>query len=784
MRVAAVLLALLVLAPSADAAKRVKVGAPHAGTIVVKSKQRARLVAVFGGRVVAEPRIIRGRGRLPLTRAGRAQFAACAAGRLRVLAYAPRKPQRAVGKPIARGARAIRPRCESSVPAPAELDLPDAKGCDQLDLAVCLQPFPSDFFTARDPSTATKRRIDFPQSGMPANTLGSRIDPREWERNDGFSPGSALITRVPGLESQEALARTGAVPIDDLARSYERRQPVVVIDATTGRRWPVWTEVDVNPESDADRNVIIRPARNFLEGHRYVVALRRMRTADGSVIRASDAFAALRDGTVSTDAGLERRRPHFERLFRTLARSGVDRDDLFLAWDFTVASGRNLSERMLTIRDDAFAKLGDTNLADRAVQGTPPKHTITRVTDDVDELILRRVEGTVEVPCYLNSPGCASGGTFNYVEGKPAQQGTQAARFTCNIPRVAADGAPLRAGIYGHGLLGSRGEVNQSQLRIFSQTYGFVFCATDWSGMACADQPSPPTVPLYLPDCDIPTIATILADVTTFPKLADRVQQGMLNALFVGRAMIHPQGLGADPAFQLGGKSVLDTTRLYYDGNSQGGIIGGGLVAVAPDLDRGVLGVNGMNYSTLLRRSVDFDTYAGVLYNAYPDELERPVLLQLIQMLWDRAETNGYAQHITRDPYPNTPVHKVLMHIGLGDHQVTTYAAKVQARTVGARAFAPWADEGRDTDRDPLFGIPAITGTTFAGRAVIALWDSGSPVPPKTETPPREGDDPHELPRRSPLAQRQKSDFLRPDGVFTDVCGASPCYAGEKATSR
>ena len=35
--------------------------------------------------------------------------------------------------------------------------------------------------------------------------------------------------------------------------------------------------------------------------------------------------------------------------------------------------------------------------------------------------------------------------------------------------------------------------------------------------------------------------------------------------------------------------------------------MGGALTALAPDFDRAVLGVPGMNYSTLLRRSVDFD---------------------------------------------------------------------------------------------------------------------------------------------------------------------------------
>ena len=39
--------------------------------------------------------------------------------------------------------------------------------------------------------------------------------------------------------------------------------------------------------------------------------------------------------------------------------------------------------------------------------------------------------------------------------------------------------------------------------------------------------------------------------------------------------------------------------------------MGGALTAVAPDFDRAVLGVPGMNYSTLLQRSVDFDTVRG-----------------------------------------------------------------------------------------------------------------------------------------------------------------------------
>ena len=98
---------------------------------------------------------------------------------------------------------------------------------------------------------------------------------------------------------------------------------------------------------------------------------------------------------------------------------------------------------------------------------------------------------------------------------------------------------------------------------------------------------------------------------------------------------------------------MIDTRRLFYDGNSQGGIFGGALTALAPDFTRAVLGVPGMNYSTLLRRSVDFDTYSLDPRPRPTRSLaERPLILSIVQMLWDRSDPNGYAHHITDDPLP------------------------------------------------------------------------------------------------------------------------------------
>jgi hypothetical protein len=279
----------------------------------------------------------------------------------------------------------------------------------------------------------------------------------------------------------------------------------------------------------------------------------------------------------------------------------------------------------------------------------------------------------------------------------------------------------------------------------------------------------------------------------------------MVNFMYLGRAML--RGFNGDPAFQLHGRGVIDTRRLFYDGNSQGGIIGGALIAVEPDLNRGVLGVPGMNYSTLLTRSRDFGTgeppppddpsegvFAFGIYSSYPNEVERPLIFALIQTLWDRAEANGYAQHMTADPLPNTPAHRVLMHGGLGDWQVAQVAAEVEARTIGAATHRPYTDPGRNFDREPGFGLRNII-YPFDGSAFM-LWDTGTPrregddyrgttPPPSSNTnPPTEPpssdqqDDPHEWPRRTRRARDQKAAFLRIGGVVIDVCGARPCYAG------
>ena len=228
-----------------------------------------------------------------------------------------------------------------------------------------------------------------------------------------------------------------------------------------------------------------------------------------------------------------------------------------------------------------------------------------------------------------------------------------------------------------------------------------MFCATKWAGFS---------------EDDVGVAVATLQDVSNEPKVADRTQQGFLNFLFLARLEKDARGFASNPAFQAGAAHtpVFDGT-VFYDGNSQGGILGGAVTAISTEWTRAVLGVPGMNYSTLLQRSSDFATYETILNPAYPDELDRIIGFPLLQMLWDRAEADGYAEHMTDNPYPGTPPHQVLMQVAFGDHQVANVTADVEARTIGARVRVPALAPGRSPDVMPYWGIPAVPSLSLEG---------------------------------------------------------------------
>ena len=701
-------------------------------------------------------------------------------------------------------------RCNGS--KPTGVDLANSGRCDFIAAPgqECLFPYPNDYFTRKDPATDTGLRLNLDRNSTPANSSDVHVDPADLNTSDGFSPGALIVLHVPGLDDPAAFANTRAVPITRQGAYDNASQAVVLIDAQTGKRQPIWTELDSNASSPETTGLLIHPAKNLTDGHRYIVAMRHLKDAAGKKLAPPEGFRIYRDAIPTSVPVIENRRKHFESLFKTLGGAEIQRKNLYLAWDFTVASTRNISERMLDIRDRGLAALGDTTPGDGIRQGHAPTFNITSVTDyplspvptsgrGVEDI--RQIEGTIDVPCYLNQVGCPSDSRFNLDSNGLPQRipgNTYQARFGCNIPRSAVQdngsggievaNAALPT-MYGHGLFGTYNEGLRSQnVRQLGTENNVIVCSADFIGMADED-----VIPEALP---------ALLDMSNFEPLPDRLQQGFLDFVYLGRALSMPDGFASDPAFKFGGQSALDPSSVSYYGNSQGGIAGGALTAIEPDVTRSVLYVPGMNYGgLLLTRSVDFPEYAQFLYPAYPDEarasaaaLDDPVAVG------SRRAERLRQPHDHRSP-AGTPAAQGDARDGLrrppgGQRRDRGRGADDRRLATPARRSTPTAR--RPGFNQPLFGIPTLgrfPGRRPTGNGDVRLGHRpearrpassdpndvlGTDPPPNGNTAPDDsyGVDPHDtVIEYSPLIRHQIAEFIKPGGAITDPCGANPCYA-------
>jgi hypothetical protein len=681
--------------------------------------------------------------------------------------------------------------------------VPDlAGGCDPLIAEKCILPYPTDTFLAADASTPTGHRLAYPPGSLLTNTSGKRVDPTDWNTLDGYSPGSMIIALFPDTGAPVDPSATNVAFYTDYARSLDDDHPTVLLDTVTGERVPHFAEMDANTDDVTKRALIIRPARRLENGRRYVVAIRNLVDANGTPIEPRLVFRALRDGLdAPTDvcgspcgAFVDRFGERYDRIFADLAAAGVARDDLLLAWDFTTASDEALTGWMVSIRDQAFAL-------------PTPSFTVTSVDDGdgsgFNANIFRRVQGTFQAPLFMTADAPAS--RLNLVDGVPTQNGFATVPFVVDIPYSALPPdlpgtftyEPARASLWGHGLLGDRSQVDG--LADFANANRIVMAGVDMQGMSSAD-----VVPAVLP---------ITSDLSNFHFIPERLHQGILNHLLLGRLLADPvHGFDSDPAFQFTSEMipVIDTSRVYYSGGSQGGIFGLTIMAVATNFERGFLAVPGANYSTMLRRAAPFKLYLDLLRPHYPDRLDETIGIALIQQLWDRADPIAYLPHILPGDLSDPPVpHRVLLHMSTCDSQVSNVATEIAVRSLGIPQIAPplrsffdvpesatpvdgsalqeidWqrCNVSRcDTPAGLDAGDVCLTDAdcpgpndVSGGHADRTVCDSGRP--PLGNLIPRFDNGAHgaegDAPGDSPVAQ-QADRFLRPGGLIEPLCDG-PC---------
>ena len=601
-------------------------------------------------------------------------------------------------------------------------------GCDPLTPTYCGFPFPNDYWTVTDSSTVTGLRLALPEAIMPENESGVRSNPDAFNEMDGFSPGIAAMTHFAGATA------TGLPSPDTIDDSLLADSPTVILNAETGERLAHWVDLDEyvvqaklrvddpttdRPDFAIDRSLdelrqeqalMLRPAIRPEDATRYIVAIRNVVDGQGTPVEASPGFAALRDGTPSDDV-IESRRAHFEELFATLGEAGIDREDLQIAWDFTTASRENNTRAMVHIRDDAFASYPD---------GVP--YTIELKNENlIEEGIVCRLEITFDMPLYMTQG--EAGGLLNLgADGLPEQNDSFPYAAAMIVPASAIE-TPAALVEFGHGQLGRKEQVLGFQ-EIAAQA-NFAAFALDWKGFAFDD------------------VATIFAaisggDLSDFRAIPERMHQGFLNFLMAMRTLSREADGGPNTPLNVAlandcGGAVIDGSKRYYFGGSQGGILGASIMALNTDIERALLAVPGQPYNLLLNRSVNFDDFAPLFYATYDwNALDAQMNLALIQGLWDRAEPTGYSKYIRTNLLPNTPAHEVLIQVSKSDHQVTNLGAHIMARTIGGVVNLASGDDINNVIR-PVWGIDVVAGE-HSGSAMIEI-DFGNPQAPLINIP-------------------------------------------------
>jgi hypothetical protein len=553
---------------------------------------------------------------------------------------------------------------------------------------------------------------------MPANDQDERIDPASWNSWDGFSPMTTLIAQFTSVIDPVNLA-SWRNPGASLASD----SPTVLIDVDSGERIAHFAEIEDSPDVAAGHTTLyVRPAARLQENHHYAVGIRGLRTKEGASVPPTTEFAALRDRQDSRiDAGW------YERdVFGPLAKAGVERAGLLLAWDFRTASGETAWGDVVRMRDDAFAMAGGAGLGCTVSSS---------VEDPADTVILRRIDGTITVPNFIQGTRIARSTT-----NRPMIVGTTEVPFIAMIPRSVGTKAPIW--IYGHGLFSQRDEVLRDSTRDTASAGKAVIAATDFTGLSGTEESV--------------AIGAFL-DPNTFSDIVDPLRQSYINTLLLPRTLAG--ACASLPEFQVGGAPIIDGTRAGYYGNSMGGTIGTSLAALSPDISRFVLGVAGMDLPVQMPRNYAWPRIEGVFKAAWSRRIDRDLLVVMSAHYWDLVDS-ALGPHALADPLPGSGSPQVLMQIGRYDTDVVNVSSQLAARTLGLPELSPTTDAA--------WGLSASAAPQ---KNALVVYDEGAaPITDGTMPTPENGV--HEKVRLDSRAQQQLVAFLLGGGII-DTCGGA-----------
>lgn len=568
--------------------------------------------------------------------------------------------------------------------------------CDPLDSSSCAFPFPSSHFLVNDSSSATGVRVQFGAKTLPKTIDGGRISPSFWNELDGFSTISPLLFNLQGASNATFVSHL------HIERSLSYSASTLIINVATGQLMAHWTEKDeVKPIQSS--TIIIQPASPLDHASHYLVVVQNIVDVKGNLIKRTKPFEALMgsdEKAWKSYGSSERYNKYHWHLIPLMAKLGINIEGVQLAWDFVTVSRETNQGRYEKMRSIAMSHYPELQI----IKDETYEQRCNREGGGTGggTGIGRAITAKLSAPNFLATKHNKRGGFLPRlpIDKKSPDYGIRTRRaeirkygetytyvqiqIPCSLTQRESPQRASKIVQYGHGLFGTRNEVESGWIGPWLDRSKMVFFASDWFGMSRFDR--------------LKIAKIILSELSDFATIPETTMQGWANKVVVLNA-IRPGGVLSTFLANSGISIVPPDGDVAYYGISQGGVVGGGYVASNPYFRRAALGVPGSPFALLLTRSHDFDAFQALFELTLFQWRDIRLSLALMQQLWDQGESAGWLHYMNHHT-PNTiPKKSVLIQDAFGDAQVSILGARVMARSYNASNITP-------APHTNIFGIP------------------------------------------------------------------------------
>ena len=261
-----------------------------------------------------------------------------------------------------------------------------------------------------------------------------------------------------------------------------------------------------------------------------------------------------------------------ESLISTLQANGFQRSNLYMAWDFTVASEDSLTDRAhRDPRRRAAAHSGtplpgdpidgdedgDDTPGDGVIDGAAPQFTVTGTSDPDGPggNVLRQVDGELtERPLLPGQRDCPPVDVGLQPSAPGSDDPTLAPSSFATRPGAGRRAVPLHhpESVDDAGDRGGAGQARHLRPRPARRQY------TQVNGQARLAQPAElglvrDQLGRASPRTTSPAVSASLVDLSNFHQLVDRMQQGFVNFHYLGRALVQRRTASTTDAGVQGG---------------------------------------------------------------------------------------------------------------------------------------------------------------------------------------------------------------------------------------